>query len=276
MASNARAQVLQSAPFDYIVHTASPYHMNVQDPVKDFLDPAIKGTTGILHAAKRYAPTVRRIVITSSSAAMLNPGGHAPVYDETCWASVTWKEALEPRNTYRASKVFSERAAWEFVEAEKPGFDLCVINPTYNFGPVQRAMPSLDAINTSNHRVRDLVLGRMRDQIEPTAPVFTWVDVRDVALAHVRAMMLPEVGGNRFYLVGGHFSNKRLADIIRANFPQLEEKLPSKDTVDDFPDDVYQFNNTKSREVLGLEYTGLEKSVVDTVRSILELTPNKG
>ncbi len=50
--------------------------MNVQDPIKDFLDPAIKGTKGILQSVRDYAPAVKRVVITSSSAAILNPPNH--------------------------------------------------------------------------------------------------------------------------------------------------------------------------------------------------------
>jgi nucleoside-diphosphate-sugar epimerase len=249
--------------------------MNVVDPVKDFLDPAIKGTTGLLESIKAHAPSVRRVVLTSSSAAMLNPPNHAKVYDETFWAPVSWEDAMIPINTYRCSKVFAEKAAWAFVEKENPNFDLAVINSTYNFGPIQRRLPDLEAMNTSNHRIRDMVLGRMKDKIEPTAPVFTWVDVRDVALSHLRAMSLREAGGHRFYVVSGHFSNKRIADIIRQNFPQLEDLLPPVDTVDDFPDDVYRFNNTKSKEVLKLNYFPLERSVVDTVNSILNHTSAK-
>lgn len=136
---------------------------------------------------------------------------------------------------------------------------------------MQRQLPTLDAINTSNQRIRDLALGRMRDGLEPTAPVFTWVDVRDVALAHVRAVVKPDAGGKRFYVVGGYFSNKRLADIIRERRPELDGKLPPPgEAVDDFPADVYGFDNSRSREVLGIEYRGLEESVGDTVRSILE------
>lgn len=111
----------------------------------------------------------------------------------------------------------------------------------------------------------------MRAGLEPTAPVFTWVDVRDVALAHVRALMMPEAGGKRFYVVGGYFSNKRLADVIRDRHPELISKLPSGEGAkDDFPEDVYGFDNSRSREVLGIEYRGLEESVDDTVVSILE------
>ncbi|GAP86643.1 putative ketoreductase [Rosellinia necatrix] len=275
-AAGAFDHVFQSeAPFDYVVHTASPYHLDVQDPVKDFLDPAIKGTTGLLTSIKAYGPAVKRLVITSSSAAILNPDNHAKVYDETCWAPTTLEDAIQypAKHAYRASKVLAEKTAWAFVENEKPNFDLAVINCTFVFGPIQRKLQSLDAMNTSNHRIRDMVQGKWKDGLQPTAPVFTWVDVRDVARAHLRAMTVPKAGGHRFYVVGGHFSNKQIADIIRDRFPPLAHRLPV-DSADDLPGDVYHFNNTKSREILGVEYTTLEKSVVETVESILERFPD--
>ncbi|KAI3400410.1 hypothetical protein diail_3427 [Diaporthe ilicicola] len=264
--------VFKTGPgFDYVIHTASPYNFKVDDPVKDFLDPAIKGTTGILKSVKAHAPSVKRVVITSSSAAIINPLKHEKVYDESKWAPFTWDYVLSnPQFGYPGSKKLSEQAAWEFIKNEKPSFDLATICNTYTFGPVQRQLPSLDAINTSNQRVRDLALGRMRERLEPTAPVFTWVDVRDVALAHVRAATTPAAGGKRFYVVAGHFSNKRLADVIRDRYPELDGRLPPEGAEGDFPADVYGFDNSRSREVLGLEYRGLEDSVADTVGSILE------
>ncbi|KAI0487784.1 hypothetical protein F4859DRAFT_502050 [Xylaria cf. heliscus] len=268
--------VFQShAPFHYVVHTASPYHLNGQDAVKEFLDPAIKGTTGVLKSIKAYGPSVKRLVITSSSAAILNPYKHAKVYDETFWAPGTFEDAVKnpAKDGYRTSKVLAEKAAWAFVENEKPNFDLAVINCTYVFGPVQRKLPSLEAMNASNHRIRDMLEGKMKDGLLPTAPVFTWVDVRDVALAHLRAMTVPSAGGNRFYVVGGHFTNKQIADAIKKDFPRFADRLPA-DAVHDLPSDVYGFNNSKSKEILGLHYTTLEKSVVDTVQSILDLFPD--
>lgn len=92
-------------PFDYVIHTASPFHFNIQDPVKDFLDPAIRGTTGILQSVKKYAPSVKRVVVTSSFAAIVNPDKHEKVYDEKSWNPVTWEEGLEHSKVYRASKV---------------------------------------------------------------------------------------------------------------------------------------------------------------------------
>jgi nucleoside-diphosphate-sugar epimerase len=296
ISSDTNQAVKSDPPFDYVVHTASPYQLHFDDPVKDCLDPAIKGTASILEAAHVRAPAIKRVVITSSSAAVLNPPNHPKVYDESSWSDVTWEQAKDPKHTYRASKVttnfrspdrqpgtksrhgvtdnpaqkFAEQKAWTFQASWHSRFTLATINNTYTFGPVSRSLASLDSLNTSNHRIRDLVQGRMREGIHPTAPVFTFVDVRDVALAHVRALTVPEAGGKRFYVVGGYFSNPRLAGIIRRRFPELEAegRLPPEGE-DDFPEDHWGFDNSRSREVLGLEYRGLEESVVDTVESIL-------
>ena len=89
------------------MHTASPYYLNATDP-KEFLEPAMKGTMNIVTAVDKFAPTVKRIVLTSSSAAILNPKSHAKVYDESVWSPITFEEAMDPKNAYRGSKVRHE------------------------------------------------------------------------------------------------------------------------------------------------------------------------
>ncbi|KAJ5825105.1 NAD-dependent epimerase/dehydratase [Penicillium robsamsonii] len=260
--------VKSSPPFDYVLHTASPFHFNVQDPVKDFLDPAIKGTTGILKAIKEYAPNVKRVVITSSYAAMVNGKQHPKVYSEKEWNPLTWEEAMDHSQVYRGSKTFAEKAAWAFVEKEKPNFDIATINPPLVFGPIVHYLNSLETINTSNQRMRNLIQGQMKDKIAPTGN-FLWVDVRDVALAHVRAIEVPEAGGERFFVTAGFFSNKELADIIRETHPQLESRLPPVDSPSDFPANIFGIDNNKSQKVLGLKYLPLKQTVSDTVDSLL-------
>lgn len=94
-------------PFDFVIHTASPYYFNVQDPVKDFLEPAINGTVGILKAITAHAPAVKRVVLTSSFATIVNPSDHAKVYDETMRNPMTREQAMDPRQAYSGSKVRS-------------------------------------------------------------------------------------------------------------------------------------------------------------------------
>jgi nucleoside-diphosphate-sugar epimerase len=91
--------------FEYVIHTACPYHFNFNDPVTDFIKPAVKGTTGLLQAVKHHAPGVKRIVLLSSSATILNPFNHSKIYDESIQGVTTWEEAMKPNLAYRASKV---------------------------------------------------------------------------------------------------------------------------------------------------------------------------
>lgn len=54
---------------DYILHTASPYQLNVEDAKKDLLVPAVEGTLNVLRYAQKEK-SVKRIGITSSFAAV--------------------------------------------------------------------------------------------------------------------------------------------------------------------------------------------------------------
>src|SRR5436190_159635 len=101
--------------------------------------------------------------------------------------------------------------------------------PPLVFGPVVHHLNSLDALNTSNQRVRDLTNGKFKQEIPPTG-TFIWVDVRDLALGHVRAMELPQAANQRFLFTAGHFSNREIANIVQKRFPELKEKLPTEGT----------------------------------------------
>jgi nucleoside-diphosphate-sugar epimerase len=258
-----------------VIHTASPFHFNVTDVKKDLLDPAIIGTTGILKAIKKNAPTVKRVVITSSFAAILdaskgNAVGHT--YSEKDWNPVTQSQALEnPTNGYRASKTFAEKAAWEFVEKEKPNFTISTINPPLVLGPIVHYLNSLDALNTSNQNIKKFITGENKKEIPPSG-VYLWVDVRDVALAHVKAIELPEAAGKRFFVTNGYFSGREVCEIIRKNFPDLESVLPPKGSSGGLPEGgLYKFDNSRTKEVLGIKFRGLEESVVDTVKSLKQV-----
>lgn len=262
--------VQSDPPFEAVLHTASPFHFNVKDPKRDLLDPAIIGTTSILHAIKRHAPTVTRVAITSSFAAITNPASHPKTYSESNWNPVTMEDALntDPGTAYRGSKTFAEKAAWDFVEKEKPNFTLTTLCPPLVMGPVVHYLTSLDSLNTSNENVRDLITGKFRDEGLPPTRVVIWVDVRDLALAHVRAIERPDTaGGKRFFVTAGYFRNSEVADIVKKNFPDLKGKLPeSYEAVPkEFP---FGIDNSRSKEVLGLEYRGLEETIVDLVKSL--------
>lgn len=80
-------------------------------------------------------------------------------------------------------------------------------------------------------------------------------------------MERPDAGGKRFFVTAGFFTNSEVADIIKKNFPDLVSKLP--DSYDaqskEFP---YKIDNSRSKEVLGLQYRSLEESITDLVKSL--------
>lgn len=266
--------MVSTPPFQAVIHTASPFHFNFTDASTEILLPAIRGTREVLHSIKRKAPTVKTVVITSSFASIVNPSGHPDVYDEKVWNPITMAEAYEsPAHTYRASKKLAEREAWQFIEKEMPNFSISTICPPLVFGPVSPDLTSLDSINTSNERFRDLLQGKWQKEVQPTATIL-WVDVRDVALAHVQAMEIEDAWMKRFLVAASFFSNKAIADMMRINFPDMADRLPPEASFDDMPQKTYKFNNKRSVDVLEMNYRSLEESVVDTVNSMLKVDPS--
>lgn len=186
-----------------------------------------------------------------------------------------------------------ERAAWDFMEQEKPNFTLATVslvlftippinltphradsslkcNPPTVLGPVVHPLHSLSALNTSNHRTRDLIIGAYKASCPPTV-VYLFVDVRDLALAHVLAAEKDEAAGKRFFIVGGYFCIKEVVEIMGEAFPDLKANLPAGEALKPgaYPEEgIYGFDNGRSKSVLGLTYRPLREAVVDTVKSL--------
>src|SRR5947209_5787506 len=140
------------------------------------------------------------------------------------------------------------------------------------FGPLSagNTSNSLDSLNTSNQRVLNFINGSLAGKSElPPTGVYLWVDVRDVAEAHVNAFEKDATG--RFLVTAGKFSNQQVVNIIHKRFPELADKLPKATADDGIPTELYGVDNSRSVEVLGLKYRSLETCVVDLVNSLKKM-----
>ncbi|CAM1509950.1 Fc.00g002850.m01.CDS01 [Cosmosporella sp. VM-42] len=275
--TDAFDDVVKTPGLEAVLHTASPFHFNITDPQKDLIDPAVIGTTAILKALHRSAPSVTRVVITSSFASIISEKSFTDpntTFSETSWNPVTIDEIhRSPATAYRASKKLAEKAAWDFVAAEKPSFDLVTVCPPLVLGPVVHHLATLDTINTSNERFVNMLKGKWKQDIPAVTPVPLWVDVRDVAKAHIRALEESSAGGKRLFTTAGWFSQREVVEIVRAKFPEFEDRLPGLDVKGgELPpeDKVFKYNNDATNKILGFEWITLEKSVVDFVTSLKE------
>lgn len=256
---------------DGVVHTASPFVLQVEDNERDLLDPAIKGTKEILEAVAKKAPQVKRVVITSSFAAMVDLAqGYRPgyTYSEKDWNPVTYEAAKAGggAEAYCASKTFAERAAWDFVEARKPNFSVATICPPMIYGPPAHDV-SLANLNTSVADIYRLMDGSTREAVPPTAfPLFA--DVRNVGQAHLAAF--EHARGGRYFVTSGPFLNEDVCQLLRRELPGHVDRIPVPDDAAPRPD-VYQVDNSKAVKELGIRFIPLEECIRDMARSLVKL-----
>ena len=120
-----------AAGCDYVLHVASPLPPSVPKNEDELIVPAREGTLRVLRAAREAG--VKRVVVTGSFAAI--GYGHkerkAP-FTEADWADPSGDDVLP----YTKSKIFAERAAWDFIAKDGGALELSVVNPVGVFGPV--------------------------------------------------------------------------------------------------------------------------------------------
>ncbi|GMP41528.1 hypothetical protein CsSME_00011602 [Camellia sinensis var. sinensis] len=257
-----QADLLEEGSFDPIVdgcegvfHTASPVHFSVGDPQVELIDPALKGTVNVLRSCAKI-PSIKRVVLTSSMVAvicnrkMLTPGLHI---DETWFSDPLFCE--ESKLWYHLSKTLAEEAAWKF--AKENGIDLTVINPGWVIGPLLQ--PTLNA-------TVEVVLNVINGAKSFPNASYRWVDVRDVANAHIQAFEIPSASG-RYCVVNrvAHFSD--VVKILHELYPTLD--IPEK-CENDAPFQMANIVVNEKAKGLGVEFTPLEVTLKDTVESLKE------
>ncbi|KAK4784854.1 hypothetical protein SAY86_019222 [Trapa natans] len=257
-----KANLLEEGSFDTIFdgcvgvfHTASPFYNNAKDPEAELIDPALKGTLNVLKSCAKVS-SIKRVVLTSSIAAVAyngNPRTPDVVVDETWFSSP--EHCREMKMWYVLSKTLAEDAAWKFVKEK--GIDMVAINPAMVIGPLLQ--PTL---NTSSAAILNLINGA---QAFPNAS-FGWVNVKDVANAHIQAFEISSASGRHCIVERvAHYSE--VVRVLRELYPDI--KLPEK-CADDKPFiPIYQVSKEKAKG-LGIDYIPLEQSLKETVDSLKE------
>lgn len=242
---------------EIVFHTASPFlpEYKVKDPQRDLIDPALNGTRSVLASVNR-TPSVRRVVLTSSCAAVDSFAPSGRLATEADWNTTS---SLE-NGPYLYSKTLAERAAWEMAEAQDR-WQLVVINPALVLGPGTAEAQT----SASFDYVRAIGSGAMRDGVPPLE--LGTVDVRDVAEAHYIAAFNPAAEGRNIIFNDVH-SMGGLADILKAEYG---DAYP-------FPTDTslapggprWRVDNSKSKTALGMNYRPVEPAVIAMFQAMID------
>ncbi|KAL3213527.1 hypothetical protein MRX96_051669 [Rhipicephalus microplus] len=230
-----------------VVHVASPFPNAEPNHPDDVIRPAVEGTRRVLKFAAD-AGTVRRVVLTSTMGAV-----HG--------------EVDTPADREYDENDWTNR------------FELVTVNPSLVFGP-----PLHGAYGTSIEVVK-----RLLDKSTPLIPYvnFAVCDVRDVAKAHVQALIVPEAAGQRHIINSGNVWLKDMAHMLREELSCQGYYIPFLSAPNiglwlvGFIDrsakmlyprvgKVFKFSNKRMREVLKVEPRPIRESVLDTAHGLIQ------
>lgn len=261
---------------DAVAHVASPVVFIAEDPYKDVINPAVKGTLNLLNSVHKYGKNVKHVVVTSSVASVVEPKPEGHVYTEADWNNSVVeavkeayenKQDLPPGAAYCASKVEAERAVWKFREEKKPAFTITTILPSYVYGPIippPKTPQEVEAASTPKF-VIEYYLGTK--SYEDPLPSSGYINVIDTARAHVLAVEKAEkADGERYIVTAYTCSSQRTVDILRRVYPErqnvIAEGQPGQYS------EVKAVNGEKIVRELGLKYTEFEETVIQTIESV--------
>lgn len=267
-------KVLKENPdIEIVLHTASPVTKTEGNVEETYLKPAINGTENVLNSILEFGTNVKRFVYTSSNSAVHSKNRESPKFIETeeSWNDVTWDQAIADPSTYgySASKTFAEKAVWEFVKSKTPTFETSVVNPVFVFGPQLFKESIENQLNFSN----DFIYSFFRDGENYKKFQGSFIDVRDVAKAHLLAFQNENTINKRLILKESTFTEQTLLDLIHKEFPILNDKIPKGEPGSD--EEILKkrviLDNSKTKEILGFKFKSLKQTIHDTVEQIIEV-----
>ncbi|TQE13828.1 hypothetical protein C1H46_000459 [Malus baccata] len=208
-----KADLMEEGSFDDAIfgchgvfHSASPVLKPTSDPKAQILEPTVEGTLNVLRSCKEN-PSLRRVVLTSSSAAVrVRPDGdfasNVPL-DKSSWSSVELWETLQICSANSASMYF----------CKENGIDMITVLPSFVIGP---CLPP-ELCSTASD-----VLGLLKGETEK----FKWhgrmgyVHIDDVALCHILVYEHESAHG-RYICSSTVMNNTELGSLLSTRYPSL-------------------------------------------------------
>ena len=256
-----------------LFQVAAVYKSWARNPEEEIINPSIIGGINALQAATKAG--VKKVIFTSSTAAIGRSGPNGRALTEDDWN-------YKSKHPYSYAKTEAEKRAWDY--AKNVGMKLVVMNPTAVIGPYFH-----------RHTPSTMLFEKLLKNELPVLPpqTFGYVDVRDVALGHLKAYENENAEG-RHILCTSCLDGFELMDIIREFEPDLE--LPNKiipmwkmklfarweitkskfgyiprvspETVKEYMNKITNYDSSKARGTLGWNPIEINDSIRDTLNWI--------
>jgi nucleoside-diphosphate-sugar epimerase len=257
------------AASDVCFHTASPFWMDsrITDPWAQLVHPAERGTLNVLDACTKAASQVKRVVLTSSFASLMNVGGRTPWPMDFHYSEEHWNVSSAPdgdgafpepvnAHAYRWSKTAAEKAAWAHPAVTGGQLELVTILPPMVLGENKQVLRAVSDLNQSSLLLFNMLAGKM-EHVPPGSVGF--VDVADVARAHVLGAEVAAAGGERYLCSGSTKTWLEVVAMLKRLFP--DAPLPTTCADGSTVQPCLLLKNDKIKTELGIEFTPLEQTL---------------
>jgi dihydroflavonol-4-reductase len=259
-----------------VLHLASPFPIANPKNENDLIRPAVEGTLRVMKAAR--ANGVKRFVQTSSVAAIYagHPASRTEPFTEDDWSDVNGP-GITP---YEKSKTLAERAARDFMDRDGGDMHYCSVNPGLVLGP---------ALDADVEASADVLLMLLRGTYPALPPVsYPIVDVRDVAVMHLKALETAEPSGGRYMGVDRPMRFVEIARAIKAGLGAEARKVPSRElpgfvvrilalfdssaaTIVPHLGRELRVDNSRTRRALDMTFRPGDRAAVDMARNLIDL-----
>lgn len=262
----------------YILHIASPIvkgeGFTPEQYETHLVQPALRGTSGILESAYKTSG-IKRIVITSSEVAIIPWEEFIAkevdtVFDDTYQIPFPAGPYSHVFEAYSAGKVRALVATKQFVADKKPEWDVINIMPSFTIGDNEMITdPKLISDGTVSAAMAQILGSDSGWGAVPS----TSVHVADVARLHVEALD-PKIEGNQSFLAVSEGERgtrwEEAIKIVNRNFPEAVKKglLPNNGVATTKRTKV---DASRTEKVFGFKFQSYEEQVKSVVKQYLGL-----
>ncbi|KZT54480.1 NAD(P)-binding protein [Calocera cornea HHB12733] len=252
-----------------VLHTAARATSNAKS-LDELAAVNVSGTLAVLNSVLQHGTNVRRFVYTSTTGTVVDEPGKTLTEE-----SIEWNDWVvdQVRNNpsplgifyYLASKVLAEQAAWEWVGKHKAGmrFDFVSLIIPWIIGPQIQEVRSRSDL-TEAISILQVGLDNEWPPEQRYSHFSNWADVRDIALAHVRAMEKEQAAGQRFLISSGAFSLQDIYDALHSVTDSPLKDVPYGDPKGE-RGPLCIHNADKAKRILGITFRPLGPSLTQAL-----------
>ncbi|XP_022769683.1 vestitone reductase-like [Durio zibethinus] len=194
-----------------VIHVAAPMNFQEDETEAVLTQRAIDGALGILKSCLR-SKTVKRVVFTSTIAAVYFNKKNVDVMDESYWTDVDYIRELNLHvSSYAISKTLTEKAVIEF--AAEHGLDLLTVIPPMVVGPF--ICPKMQ--NTVRVALTPILGGTADDSLLINAAM---VHIDDLSRAMIFLLENPDAKG-RYNCSSDTVTIEKIVELLSANYPEF-------------------------------------------------------